>query len=176
MMRDWLERGDEYRVLVTHFGDLVKYVCEKFFDWDGVKDENGRSLLQYVGTNKVRKSSPDYWVNFIASMLTFFNEEWDYVILGDTRYPNEIEVLRSYGFDVNHVRIVRKDAESTLTEAQQAHSSEIALDSVTPDYEIANTGSLAELSIKVLYVLAGIMAAEHNIKTEYKSSEGEVLL
>lgn len=55
MMRDWLERGDEYRVLVTHFGDLVKYVCEKFFDWDGVKDESGRSLLQYVGTNKVRK-------------------------------------------------------------------------------------------------------------------------
>lgn len=176
MMRDWLERGDEYRVLVTHFGDLVKYICEKFFDWDGVKDENGRSLLQYVGTNKVRKSSPDYWVNFIASMLTFFDEEWDYVILGDARYPNEIEVLRSYGFDVSHVRVVYPGVESALTKEQQAHSSETALDSVVPDYEIVNEGSFAQLSIKVLYVLADIMAAQNDIKTEYRVSEGEVVL
>lgn len=165
-------------MLVAHFGDLLKYVCEKFFDWDGVKDKNGRSLLQYVGTEKVRKSSPDYWVNFIASMLSIFDKEWDFVLLGDTRYPNEIEVLRGYGFDVSHVRVVYPGAESALTEGQQNHSSETALDSVAPDYRIVNTGSLADLSIKVLYVLADIMAAQNNIKikTEYKMSEGEVVL
>ena len=36
------------KVLIAHFGDLVKYICEKFFDWNGQKDEEGRTLLQYV--------------------------------------------------------------------------------------------------------------------------------
>ena len=27
------------RVLITHYGDLVKYTCKAFFNWDGNKDE-----------------------------------------------------------------------------------------------------------------------------------------
>lgn len=27
------------RVLIAHYGDLVKYVCKTFFGWDGKKDE-----------------------------------------------------------------------------------------------------------------------------------------
>lgn len=34
-----------YRVLIAHFGDLVKYVCKTFFGWDGKKDEKGRTLI-----------------------------------------------------------------------------------------------------------------------------------
>lgn len=40
------------RVLIAHYGDLVKYVCKTFFGWDGKKDEKGRTLLQRVGTDK----------------------------------------------------------------------------------------------------------------------------
>ena len=32
-------------VLITHYADLVKYCCTKFFHWDGVKDTKGRTLL-----------------------------------------------------------------------------------------------------------------------------------
>lgn len=41
------------RVLVTHYAGLLKYICGEFFDWDGEKDEYGRSLLQKVGTERV---------------------------------------------------------------------------------------------------------------------------
>ena len=41
-----------YRVLVTHYADLVKYICKMFFDWDGQKDDHGRELLQFVGNVK----------------------------------------------------------------------------------------------------------------------------
>lgn len=174
-MKSWLEKRQEYSVLITHYADLVKYVCEKFFDWDGVKDEAGRSMLQYVGTNKVRKRSPDYWVNFIASMLTFFDGEWDYVIIPDCRFQNEIGVLRSHGFDVTHVRIVRPNCVSTLTTTQQSHSSETSLDSVKPDFEVENSGSIVDLSIKALYVLADIMAEEYRVKTEYSMSKEGVV-
>lgn len=64
-----------YRVLIAHFGDLVKYVCKTFFGWDGKKDEKGRTLLQYVGTDKIRAVSPDYWANFIVSILDIFRDE-----------------------------------------------------------------------------------------------------
>ena len=51
------------KVLVTHFADLLKYICKTFFDWDGKKNKEGRSILQYVGTDIIRKQNPDYWVD-----------------------------------------------------------------------------------------------------------------
>ena len=74
------------RVLIAHYGDLVKYVCKTFFGWDGKKDEKGRTLLQRVGTDKIRAVSPDYWVDFIVSILDIFCDEWDYVLIPDTRF------------------------------------------------------------------------------------------
>ena len=87
------------RVLIAHYGDLVKYVCKTFFGWDGKKDEKGRTLLQRVGTDKIRAVSPDYWVDFIVSILDIFCDEWDYVLIPDTRFPNEYEIYETYGMD-----------------------------------------------------------------------------
>ena len=38
IIRDKLEALDK-TVLITHYADLVKYMCKQFFGWDGVKDE-----------------------------------------------------------------------------------------------------------------------------------------
>lgn len=134
------------RVLITHYGDLVKYVCRAFFGWNGEKDEVGRSLLQYVGTDRVRSQSPDYWVNFIASMLTFFDDEWDVVLIPDCRFPNEAELMTHfYGFDATIVRINRPDMKSKLTAEQQVHESETAMDNYDFDHVITNSGSLNDL-------------------------------
>ena len=48
---------DGYNVLIYHYADILKFVLQRLFGWDGVKDEYGRSLLQYVGTEKVRKKN-----------------------------------------------------------------------------------------------------------------------
>lgn len=125
-------------VLITHYADLLKYICVAFFGWDGAKDEYGRSLLQHIGTDIVRKKHPDFWVDFITNILTLFDNEWDYVIIGDARFPNEISKLREAGFDVTHARITRTDFESPLTEEQQSHSSEMALDAYPVDVWLTN--------------------------------------
>ncbi len=57
-------KANGHRVLIAHFGDLVKYICEKFFAWDGAKTKKGRTLLQYVGTDVVRTQRPSYWTDF----------------------------------------------------------------------------------------------------------------
>lgn len=142
-------KADGNRVLVAHYADLLKYMCRTFFDWDGNKDEKGRHILQYVGTDIIRKQAPDFWVDFISSVLTYFKENWDYVLIPDTRFPNEIDKLISNGFDVIHIRVVRPNFESPLTEEQQSHPSETALDNVNPDFYIYNEGSMDELKEKI---------------------------
>ena len=142
-------KADGNRVLVTHYADLLKYMCRTFFNWDGNKDEKGRHILQYVGTDIIRKQAPDFWVDFISSVLTYFNENWDYVLIPDTRFPNEINKLLCNGFDVTHIRVVRPNFESSLTEEQQNHPSETALDNVNPDFYIYNEGSMEELKAKI---------------------------
>ena len=105
------ERGN--RVLITHYADLVKFVCTKFFDWDGQKDEKGRTLLQYVGTDVISSRQPSYWVDFIISILKFFENEWDYVLIPDCRYPIEVSRMAET-FDTSVLRIERPNFESGL--------------------------------------------------------------
>ena len=148
LLRDSL-KADGNNVLVTHYADLLKYMCRTFFNWDGNKDENGRHILQYVGTDVIRKQAPDFWVDFVSSVLTYFNENWDYVLIPDTRFPNEINKLLSNGFDVTHIRVIRPNFESSLTEEQKNHPSETALDNINPDFYIYNEGSIEELQSKI---------------------------
>ena len=125
-LRSALE-ADGNSVLVAHYGDLVKYVCKTFFGWNGEKDEAGRTLLQ-----------------------KFFPGEWDYVLIPDCRFPNEVDYIKNAGFDAVHLRIVREGFVSPLTPEQQAHPSETALDNVQADYYITNNGSLKDLQNSVI--------------------------
>lgn len=148
MIKATLE-SDGYKVLVAHYADLLKHICRSFFGWDGKKDDAGRHILQYVGTDIIRKQRPDFWVEFIADILQLFPNEWDFVLIPDCRFPNEIYCLKEAGFDTVHLRVVRENFESPLTEEQRKHPSETALDDVEPDYYINNYGTLNELNSEV---------------------------
>lgn len=148
MLKDRLE-DKSYRVLIAHYGDLVKYVCKTFFDWNGEKDEAGRTLLQYVGTDIVREQNPNFWVEFIKSILTMFNHEWDYVLIPDCRFPNEVECFMNGDFNTSLIRINRLNFESGLTPQQLAHPSETSLDNYNYTYVVRNDGTLSDLENKV---------------------------
>lgn len=138
IIKDELERRG-YKALVTHYADLLKFICINFFGWNGEKDEPGRTLLQKVGTDVIRAQDPDYWVDFIANLVRMFPNEWDFVIVSDCRFQNEIDRVVDAGFPVTHVRIIRPNFDNGLTEEQKNHPSETALDGVAPDFLIKNT-------------------------------------
>lgn len=141
-LKEALEQKGQ-RVLIAHYGDLLKYICRTFFDWDGQKDEAGRSLLQRVGTDVVRKQDPTYWADFIGSFLYLFPDEWDFILIPDCRFPNEVDALREeWCFNATHLRVVRPGFDNGLTPEQQAHPSETALDGIEPDVFFYNVGSL----------------------------------
>lgn len=160
-MKSKLESMGE-RVLITHFADLLKYICENFFDWDGKKDEYGRTLLQHVGTDIIRQEMPDYWVDFIISILKLFPNEWDYILIPDARFPNEIEKMKE-NFDTISVKIFRQNFTNDLTEEQQNHSSETALDDYKFDYILINDGHKTYKE-KIDLLLMNIMRNEERSK------------
>lgn len=138
IIKDNLE-SKGYKVLITHYADLLKFICKNFFGWNGEKDDAGRTLLQQVGTNCIREQDPDYWVDFVANLVRMFPNKWDFVIVGDVRFPNELSRIADAGFPATHVRIIRPDFESQLTEEQKHHPSETALNNIEPDFVIKNT-------------------------------------
>ena len=136
----------ESKILITHFADLLKYIATKFFGWNGVKDDVGRTLLQHLGTNVVREKNPNYWTDFIKSVLKLFENEWEYVFIPDTRFPNEVSEIVSNFEDVKVVR-VNRPKNNILSEAQQEHPSETALDDFKFDVVLENSfDTLDELS------------------------------
>lgn len=140
------------RVLFIHNADLLKYICKTLFLWDGKKDERGRHILQYVGTDIVRAQRPDFWVDYIISVLTLFGDSWDYVLIPDCRFPNEIDRLKASSFNVTHLRIIRDDYENGLTEDQENHPSETALDHTVPDFTVSNNGTMCDLISRLMKI------------------------
>ena len=100
-----------------------------------------------------RAEQPDFWVGFISNILDLFPDTWDYVLIPDCRFPNEVNTLKDGGFNVTHLRVIRDNFESPLTPEQQAHPSETALDNMTADYYIRNNGSLTDLQVAVIKFL-----------------------
>lgn len=168
-LKEELESAREC-VAITPYGRLVKDLCNMLYGWDGQKDEAGRQLLQHFGTNVIRKSDPDYWVNHIIDLAFMLYDEFDTLIVDDCRFPNELEawddfvkfirVDRSYmerSYDVYWLRIERPGYENHLTPEQRLHPSETALDgyklpmsSSIHDACIINTGSLIEFGASVV--------------------------
>lgn len=115
--------------LIFHYADLLKFICKQYMGWNGEKDQAGRTLLQFVGTDEVRAINNNFWVDYAIEFAKVFQHRWDYMIIPDTRYPNEIDSWKKVpGFDVRPVRVVRPDYVSSLTYEQLHHISETALD------------------------------------------------
>lgn len=125
------------RVLVTHYADPLKFICHNLFGWDGQKNDIGRALLQYVGTDRIRKEDPDYFVRFLGWLIELFRDEWDYVVIPDARFKNEIDRMKM-AFPTTAVSINRTGYESQLSDEAQAHISENALNDYRFDVVVEN--------------------------------------
>lgn len=136
LLKDQLN-SEQRSVVVMHYADLLKYQAKTLFGWNGNKDKVGRTLLQHLGTDIVRKKNPNYWVDYLVGVLKMYDGEWDYVLIPDARFPNEIECMKK-NFDCISLHITSVPYGSMLTEEQMNHPSETALDDYDFDYAILN--------------------------------------
>jgi len=162
------------RTIITHYGDPVKYFAKEYFNWDGIKDENGRHLLQYLGTDLVRSVLPNYWTGVIIGFLDAMepHNQFDVAIVADVRFPNEAEIPFEQLEDVTTIRIERTNEDGTpwvnpaLTEEQRNHPSETSLDHYGFDYIVHNDADLELLKESAHTLLVDIKLIEGEIKYE----------
>jgi hypothetical protein len=139
------------KVCIIHFADYLKFACEKYLGWDGIKDSAGRTLLQYEGTDYVRQRDFDFWIKIVDLFICMYKERFDYFIIPDARFPNECDWFK-YHKDINSVtvRVVRLEYENSLTEDQKKHYSETALDNYAFNSEIRSRSGMQFLEKVVL--------------------------
>ena len=148
-MKEELAKHNQ-KTLIIHYADAVKWFCRDFLDWDGKKDEVGRTLLQTVGTDIVRAKHPNFWTGIVVGLIQAFEpyQDFDVAIIPDARFPNEIDISLENLKNCVSVRIERKNADGTswinptLTEEQRNHPSETSLDVFAFDYIIHNDEGL----------------------------------
>lgn len=144
--------NEEKTVKIFPFADNVKHIARDM-GWDGVKNEKGRGLLQYIG--KIGRSyDKNIWVDKVINEICYASNPSDVVIIDDVRYLNEIDQMTKFSNDVVLIRINRPNHINSLTQDQKQDGSETELDTYEDfDFEITNDGSKNDLfdKTKTLY-------------------------
>lgn len=122
------------RVMILHFADDLKALATRLYEWDGKKDEHGRTLLQWLGTDVIRARCPDYWVESVARLVRVLAPDYDYFIIPDWRFINEDTYWNRNEFNVMTIKVIRDDYTNDLTEDQKNHASEHNLDDYKFDH------------------------------------------
>lgn len=147
----------------TSFAEPLKKLCSDLFDMareqlhGGLKeviDERYRItprwLMQYLGTDVLRKIYPNIWTDYFTRDYIKRDKKKHRIVIPDVRFVNEVDAIKNIGGVV--WKIVRlgdyKSAESGI----KNHPSETELDSYNKfDLVIeANSGNLRTLRTKIL--------------------------
>lgn len=154
-----LEQKRDARVAIIPYAAQVKATAKLLFGWDGKKDEAGRRLLQWWGTDVVRARYPDHWVEEVMRLVDVARDQLDYVIIDDVRFPNEITRWQTAWFPTLTIRVERPGHENALTPEQRRHPSETALDMFPHDCHVF-ARDVAQLERKMEIVLDAVPTRE----------------
>lgn len=158
------------KVIIMHYADPVKWILKDFYGWNGVKDEAGRTLLQSLGTDKVRAHQPNYWTGVVVGFLAAIEPcgDFDVAIVPDARFENEVEITMDNLKPSYCIRIERKNSNGTpwvnplFTQEQLEHPSETSLDDYVFDYIVHNDEGLDTLKESAHAILIDLGVIEEN--------------
>ena len=104
---------------------------------------SARHMMQTLGTEWGRACiHPDFWVMIARAKVQRIMNDGGSVVIDDVRFPNEAAMIRD--LDGELWRIERP---GVIYDGD--HSSEGALEDITPDRVIVNDGTLAQLKEKI---------------------------
>lgn len=143
--------GKGLKVINLAYGSYIKEYAKKISDWDGNEETKPRELLQELGTEVIRKQiDNDFFVKRICEDILVYSHYFDVITISDARFPNELEWPKKKFDNVVNVRVIREGYDSVLSEKEQKHLTEVALDGYNNyDYVIYNDGTLDDLKDKV---------------------------
>ena len=137
------------KVLRINYADHLKFVNALYVEQDPektpedlskdifLKSDENRTKWQLFGTDEVRTEHPNYWVDTVINIVKILkNQHYDYVLISDCRFPNEIRRWKEEGYSIISVHIERPNFDNGLTEEQKNHSTKTALNNFLFDIRI----------------------------------------
>ncbi len=125
------------------FADGLKKLCADLFDLsleqlhgdlkevvDSRYNMSPREIFQLVGTECMRKISPDIWIDKVKPFVVNHMDVID-IVISDVRFKNELDFIKTVGGHM--VKVVRIDGPRLATQAVEHHKSEVDLDNVPDD-------------------------------------------
>ena len=154
--------------------DYLKFMAKKYYNWDGEKNQKGRTILQQLGTERIREELclDTFHVERVCQDIKIIENRFDYVFIPDVRFRNEVYYTQAkFPDNVTTIHVERLDFKSPLTEEQQNHRSERDLDGFTFDYNIKSGNGLDKLEDQIDLVLGDFIKKLNQEKffTQYAS-------
>jgi len=104
---------------------------------------SARHMMQTLGTEWGRACiHPDFWVMIARAKTQRIMADGRSVVIDDVRFPNEAAMIRDLGGE-----LWRIDRPGVSYDGE--HSSEGALEDITPDRVIVNDGTITQLKEKI---------------------------
>ena len=122
-------------------------------DITSIRDSNTyhsiRELLQFIGTDIIRKYHPSWHIDNLKAKIVDGNN----YCIDDLRFLNEVAPIKELGGTI--IRIIRPDQEDDRDDVT-SHQSEVEQGSIKADHTIINDGTLEDLSEKVTSIIQTI--------------------
>jgi hypothetical protein len=138
--------------LIIHYADYLKFIAKNYMGWSGEKDVAGRTLLQLLGTERVKYDlkKPLYWVERVCDIIEIVYDQYDYFCVPDVRFISEIHYPEArFPQKTSSIRITRLNFDNGFTLEQKNHISELELVHYPHDYYITSESGLDKLEIEV---------------------------
>lgn len=148
---------DGKKVIFSRAGKYIRFYAMEMTNWDGSDENKPRELLQELGTevirNKLNKS--EMFIERQIDDIEIYSYFYDVIIVPDIRLPREIDSVREKFDNVVVININRINFDTNLTNTQQKHITETAMDNYNSyDYVITNN-TLEQLEKDVYDIYKG---------------------
>jgi hypothetical protein len=160
ILKDALEQKGNL-VVVDRFAKYIKGYLMDYYKWDGItKNENIRQKLQQLGTERIKETLNYKYFHSqrLAQDFQIVQDDFDYFIVADTRFEDEIYLMKSmFPNKIITIRVERDGFNSGLTKDQLRHKSETALDNFDFDWYVKNNGTLEDLNDKTDWFIKNLL-------------------
>lgn len=129
------------KVIYSRASKYIKYFAMEMTGWTGTEEDKPRELLQQLGTDIIREKlgKTDMLIQRQIDDLEIYSYFYDVIIVPDVKFPDEIESVKKKFANVVTIKVERINFESPLTDSQQKHITETALDGYDEfDYYLVN--------------------------------------
>lgn len=143
---------------ITIYAKYIKQYAKDYFNWDGREETKPRELLQQLGTDiiKSKLGMEDFQVRRMIEDIKVLSYYFDVIIIPDARFIEEIEEIKNNFNNVYSIRVNRIDYENNLTNEEQHHPTEVALDNYNKfDYVVDNI-TIDNLKLEINNILKDV--------------------